>query len=111
LYFFSASASQVAAALRTASFSKGLEGSPCRWAEAAGAQGKFWETDTLFERQNALRTKDLIRYGEELTLDVDRFREELKNETYRERVRADFLAGVQHGWTARLLVSEWRPLR
>jgi len=49
--------------------------------------------------------------GEELTLDVDRFREELKNETYRERVRADFLAGVQHGWTARLLVSEWRPLR
>jgi protein-disulfide isomerase len=67
-------------------------------AEAAGAQGKFWEMHTLlFERQNALRTKDLIRYAEELTLDVDRFREELKNETHRERVRADFLAGVQNG--------------
>lgn len=67
-------------------------------AEAAGAQGKFWEMHTLlFERQDALRTKDLIRYAEELTLDVDRFREELKNETYSERVRADFLAGVQNG--------------
>src|SRR3984893_4784253 len=67
-------------------------------AEAAGAQGKFWEMHTLlFERQQALATKDLIRYAEELALDVARFRQELKNETYRERVRADFLAGVQNG--------------
>jgi protein-disulfide isomerase len=67
-------------------------------AEAAGAQGKFWDMHTLlFERQQALRTKDLIRYAEELNLDVDPFRHELKNETYSERVRADFLAGVQNG--------------
>jgi protein-disulfide isomerase len=67
-------------------------------AEAAGAQGKFWEMHTLlFERQQALRTKDLIRYAEELALDVERFRDELKNERYSERVRADFLAGVQNG--------------
>ena len=67
-------------------------------AEAAGAQGKFWEMHTLlFERQQALRTKDLIRYAEELTLDVEQFRHELKNETHSERVRADFLAGVQNG--------------
>jgi protein-disulfide isomerase len=67
-------------------------------AEAAGAQGKFWEMHTqLFERQGALRTKDLIRYAEELALDVKRFRDELKNERYSERVRADFLAGVQNG--------------
>jgi protein-disulfide isomerase len=67
-------------------------------AEAAGAQGKFWEMHTaLFERQPALRTKDLILYAEELALDVERFRDELKNETYSERVRADFLAGVQNG--------------
>jgi protein-disulfide isomerase len=66
--------------------------------EAAGAQSKFWEMHTLlFERQQALRTKDLIRYAEELTLDVARFRHELKNETHSERVRADFLAGVQNG--------------
>ena len=67
-------------------------------AEAAGAQGKFREMHTLlFERQHALKTKDLIRYAEELALDVDRFRDELKNHTYSEVVRADFLAGVQNG--------------
>jgi len=51
----------------------------------------------LFERQGALRTNDLIRYAKELTLDVDRFRDELKTQRYSERVRADFLAGVQNG--------------
>jgi protein-disulfide isomerase len=67
-------------------------------AEAAGAQGKFGEMHTLlFERQQALKTKDLIRYAGELNLDVERFRDELKNGTYTDRVRADFLAGVQNG--------------
>ena len=67
-------------------------------AEAAGAQGKFWEMHTLlFERQDALHTKDLIRYAGELNLDVERFRKELKNQTYRDIVRADFIAGVQNG--------------
>jgi len=50
----------------------------------------------LFERQRALRTKDLIGYAEELALDVDRFRHELKNQVYSDRVRADFIAGVQN---------------
>ncbi len=67
-------------------------------AEAAGAQGKFWEMHALlFERQEALHTKHLIRYAEELTLDVERFRDELKNQTYSDNVRADFIAGVQNG--------------
>ena len=55
------------------------------------------ERTLLFERQQALRAKDLVRYAEELTLDVERFRQELKNETHKERVRADFVAGVQNG--------------
>jgi len=67
-------------------------------AEAAGAQGKFWEMHTLlFEQQDALHTKDLIRYAEELSLDVDRFRTELKNQTHSAKVRGDFVAGVQNG--------------
>jgi protein-disulfide isomerase len=67
-------------------------------AEAAGAQGKFWEMHALlFERQHALHTKDLIRYAGELALNVERFRDELKNGTHGERVRADFRAGVQNG--------------
>jgi protein-disulfide isomerase len=67
-------------------------------AEAAGAQGKFWEMHMLlFERQAALHTNDLIRYAGELSLDVQRFRNELKNQRYRDNVRADFIAGVQNG--------------
>ena len=67
-------------------------------AEAAGVQGKYWDMHTLlFERQQALRTKDLIGYAEELGLDVQQFRRELKDETHQQRVRADFMAGVQNG--------------
>lgn len=67
-------------------------------AEAAGEQGKFWEMhNLLFERQDALQTKHLILYAGELALDVGRIRNELKNQTYSERVRADFIAGVQNG--------------
>jgi protein-disulfide isomerase len=67
-------------------------------AEAAGAQGKFWEMHTLlFERQDALHTKDLIHYAEELALDVERVRDELKHQIYTDKVRADFIAGVQNG--------------
>ena len=67
-------------------------------AEAAAAQGKFWEMHRLlFERQDALRTRDLIRYAGEIKLDTERFRAELNNQTYRDRVRADFIAGVQNG--------------
>ncbi len=67
-------------------------------AEAAGAQGRFWEMhDLLFENQKALRTKDLWRYAQQLSLDAQRFREELKNRTYEERVRQDFRRGVANG--------------
>ena len=67
-------------------------------AEAAGAQRKFWEMHTLlFEHQDALREKDLIRYAGQLRLDVERFRRELKGETYADRVRGNFRAGVQNG--------------
>src|SRR5215472_10997777 len=66
-------------------------------AEAAAAQGKFWEMHTLlFERQEALQTRDLIRYAGELGLNAEQFRNELKHQTYRDRVRADFIAGVQN---------------
>lgn len=43
-------------------------------AEAAAAQGRFWEThDLLFQRQNELEDDDLRRHGEQLVLDVARF--------------------------------------
>lgn len=67
-------------------------------AEAAAAQSRFWEMhDLLFKHQDALDQKHLLDYAEQLTLDADRFRRELKQGTYLERVRQDFIAGVQNG--------------
>ena len=67
-------------------------------AEAAGAQGHFWEMhNLLFQHQNALKTKSVEGYAQELRLDVKRFDRELKNRTYEGRVREDFRRGVANG--------------
>jgi protein-disulfide isomerase len=59
-------------------------------AEAAHAQGAFWEMhDLLFEHQDALRKQDLIRYAAELGLDVDRFAEDLVSRAFAGRVESD----------------------
>ena len=59
-------------------------------AEAAGFQGKFWTMrDLLFENQEALGVKDLLRHAEEIGLDVDRFREALKQRKGAARVARD----------------------
>jgi protein-disulfide isomerase len=67
-------------------------------AEAAAAQGKFWEMhDRLFERQFALDGEYLIEYAGDLGLDVARFRRELTSGAYAPRVREDFRSGVTSG--------------
>ncbi len=59
-------------------------------AEAAAAQGAFWEMrELLFRHQDALEPKYLVRYADELGLDVDRFREELRQHAYAARVAED----------------------
>jgi Na+/H+ antiporter NhaA len=59
-------------------------------AEAAGAQGKFWEMhDLLLEHQDALDPKDLVRYAEELGLDTERFRDDLRMHKWAWRVARD----------------------
>ncbi|HEU5158972.1 MAG TPA: Na+/H+ antiporter NhaA [Streptosporangiaceae bacterium] len=51
-------------------------------AEAAAAQGKFWELhDLMLARQDALGSRDLVRYAGELGLDVERFRMDLRKNT------------------------------
>jgi protein-disulfide isomerase len=67
-------------------------------AEAAGAQGSFWEMhDTLFENQDALMPEDLLAYAEEIGLDLQRFAADLAQRTFAERVREDFISGVRSG--------------
>jgi NhaA family Na+:H+ antiporter len=67
-------------------------------AEAAAAQGKFWEMhDLLFEHQEALNREDLLRYALLLDLDVERFERELDQGIHKDHVREDFMSGVRSG--------------
>jgi len=77
-------------------------------AEAAGAQDKFWEMhDLLFERQDAWNTLPedevidvLVGYAEEIGLDdVEQFQADLENDTYAEKVLADYETGLGSGLT------------
>ena len=67
-------------------------------AEAAGAQGKFWEMhDMLYENQQDLGARALRGYAEKLRLDVERFMDDVNSETYVHRVRNDFKTGMMSG--------------
>ena len=59
-------------------------------AEAAGAQGAFWEMhDLLLAHQDELRPADLLRYAEQLGLDTERFHQEIKDGVHQTRVAQD----------------------
>jgi protein-disulfide isomerase len=59
-------------------------------AEAAAAQGAFWEMhDKLIDNQDALDGSDLRRYAEEIGLDVERFWDEVRRREYAPRVGED----------------------
>lgn len=67
-------------------------------AEAAGAQGMFWEMhDRLFENQQALEEEDLAGYAAAIGLDSSRFVKDLNEHRYANRVREDFRSGVRSG--------------
>jgi protein-disulfide isomerase len=59
-------------------------------AEAAAAQGAFWEMhDLLLAHQDDLRPVDVARYAGELGLDVERFRSEMQRHAHEARVAQD----------------------
>jgi protein-disulfide isomerase len=67
-------------------------------AEAAGAQGKFWEMhDVLFENQAALQDEALVQYAKSLGLDARRLIEEVLKGAHSGRVREDFRSGTRGG--------------
>jgi len=67
-------------------------------AEAAGAQRRFWAMhDTLLAHQDALRPVDLVRYAEQLGLDVPRFWDELRRRVYAPRVAEDVASADASG--------------
>ena len=69
-------------------------------AEAAAAQGKFWEMyDTLLAHQDELTPRDLVRHGTAIGLDGDRLRDELRRREYAARVSEDVASADESGVT------------
>jgi protein-disulfide isomerase len=67
-------------------------------AEAAGAQGKFWEMhDALYEHQDQLGPDLASGLAKRLHLDVPRFEEDLVSRRFRDHVKRDFMGGVRSG--------------
>ena len=67
-------------------------------AEAAGAQGKFWQMhDLLFENQPHLDSHRLRGYAQRLELDMGRYDADMIDEIYLQRVREHIESGEQSG--------------
>jgi Na+/H+ antiporter NhaA len=68
--------------------------------EAASAQGAFWEMhDLLLDHQGDLRPRDLVAYAEQLGLDVERFREDLRRGAGAEKIEGDVDSADRSGVT------------
>jgi Na+/H+ antiporter NhaA len=67
-------------------------------AEAAGAQGKFWEMfDVLMRSQDALAPRHLLSYAKELELDVDQFTKDLRGHVYGAHIAEDVEGAAASG--------------
>ena len=68
--------------------------------EAAAHQGAFWEMhDLLLEHQGSLQPRDLIGHAEELGLDLERFREDLRRGTGAPLIEEDVDSADRSGVT------------
>ena len=67
-------------------------------AEAAAAQGRFWEmADMLHQNNEELDPEAIQRYARKLKLDMKQFNREIESGVHAARIRADFLGGVRSG--------------
>jgi Na+/H+ antiporter NhaA len=67
-------------------------------AEAAAAQGAFWDMhDVLLGHQDELMPPDIGRYAEELGLDLERFWDELRHREHAPRVAEDVASADASG--------------
>jgi len=67
-------------------------------AEAAGAQGYFWEMyEVLFQNQQNLQAPALLNDAAELGLDIRRFTRDPQEHRYQQKVQRHFIEGVRSG--------------
>lgn len=69
-----------------------------RAAEAAGLQRKFWEMhDTLYENQENLDDESLLAYATELSLDLDKFTQDILSRRVEDKILLDLEGGARSG--------------
>jgi protein-disulfide isomerase len=67
-------------------------------AEFAATKDRFWEMhDAIFENQAELSAETLVQFARQLELPTGELEAAWSNQTYRNRVRADFDGGVRSG--------------
>ena len=70
-------------------------------AEAAAAQGKFWEMyELLLRPASRLDLRSMLGYAERLGLDVARFENDVAGNVYASKIERDVLEGVRNGVNA-----------
>ena len=70
-------------------------------AEAAAAQGMFWQMyELLLQPYSHLDTDSLVTYAEVVGLDIARFRRELTDHVYAARIDRDVQEGIRNGVNA-----------
>jgi protein-disulfide isomerase len=80
-------------------------------AEAAAKQGKFWEMHTkIFGAEGDFDDEDLIRWAQELGLDMDRFERDRNDAKIEQRIRKMRLDGARTGvnGTPTFFLDNWR---
>jgi protein-disulfide isomerase len=70
-------------------------------AEAAAAQGRFWEMhELLLQPYSHLEIDSLVTYAEVTGLDIARFRRDLTDRAYAPRIERDIAEGIRNGVNA-----------
>jgi protein-disulfide isomerase len=70
-------------------------------AEAAAAQGKFWEMyELLLRPSSSLDLDSLVSHARDLGLDIERFRLEVTGRAYAAKIEADVREGFRNGVNA-----------
>ena len=67
-------------------------------AEAAGAQGKFWEMHRqLYTNPHKLEDRNLRHYAREIGLDLERYDDEMANSSYAAQILKDYYNAIIYG--------------
>jgi protein-disulfide isomerase len=67
-------------------------------AEAAALQGRFWEMhDLLYDNQDTLEDRDLLRFARSLKLDIDKFKRDFSSTEVTTKIQEDFSGGIRSG--------------